>query len=571
MQALYQSLISQGWLSQAELAQFLSPSLEQQLSIAALAERFPDRRVFLNRCLSIALGIPWVDPDVLSIQHDNCTLEMSDDKTYGTLRSSAGSLELLTMPEQLLHSTRTTKQPETLKLITDEGSFCQLSAECPGDGDSERAISLATPRSSLHKSSNTLTTELTPEARLSLSSRPNNDMYTGTDKEDAPAIRLLDQILTAGVQSKASDIHVEIFHRLSRVRFRIDGHLLEHDTLSTNLHKQLISRLKILAELDITERRQPQDGRLSILLPGHGAAINMRLSILPTAWGEKAVIRVQSHADAVLPLSRLGMHGKQQEQVKRSITHHQGMVLVTGPTGSGKTQTLYAILEQLNQIERNLVTLEDPIEVDLPGINQVAVTATSKMTFQDALKALLRQDPDVVMLGEIRDTETAGTAIKAAQTGHLMLSTLHTNGCIESLARLINLGIAPYQLGGTLTLIIAQRLLRKLCHHCKRPLEHDDIDHQGMSIKPCKDADCHQPAGCRACHQGYRGRIAIFELLPITGELSQCLADNRSLGEIRQCASRHIDTTLSRGAQIAWQKGLTSYQEIAPYLTNHTL
>jgi type IV pilus assembly protein PilB len=297
----------------------------------------------------------------------------------------------------------------------------------------------------------------------------------------------------------------------------------------------------------------------------------MRLSILPTAWGEKAVIRIQSHANAVLPLSRLGMNHNQRQQVQTSIARHQGLVLVTGPTGSGKTQTLYAMLEQLNQIERNLVTLEDPVEIDLPGINQIAVSATSKMTFQHALKALLRQDPDVVMLGEIRDKETADTAIKAAQTGHLLLSTLHTNGCIESLVRLINLGVPPYQLSDTLTLVIAQRLLRKLCPHCKQPSKPDAAFHQGQTLNLSANANCQEPVGCHACHQGYNGRIAIFEALPIAGELNQCLADNRSLGDVRQCASQYIHTTLSKSAQAAWEEGLTSYQEIAPYLESFFL
>ncbi len=548
MQALFQSLVSLGWLSQAELVQFLNAPDGHALSIDALAERFPNRRASLNRCLSIALGLPWIEPGVLSMHHTNCTLERSDDNTHGTLRSPECSLQMLTMPGQFLRSAPTTNETKSLKLITEEGSFHQLSAERPGNRDSPISKTSTSDRLFTQKSPGSLAAD-----------RPD------TSPEDAPAVKLLDQIFAAGVQSKASDIHVEIFNRLSRIRFRIDGRLLEHDTLSTHLHKQLISRLKILAELDITERRQPQDGRLSIPLRDHGT-INMRLSILPTAWGEKAVIRIQSHANTVLPLSRLGMNNDQQQQVQTSITRHQGLVLVTGPTGSGKTQTLYAMLEQLNHIESNLVTLEDPVEIDLPGINQIAVSARSKMTFQHALKALLRQDPDVVMLGEIRDRETADTAIKAAQTGHLLLSTLHTNGCIESLVRLINLGVAPYQLSDTLTLVIAQRLLRKLCPHCKQPLKPDAAFNRGLALNLSPDADFREPVGCHACHQGYNGRVAIFEALPITSELSQCLADNRPLGDVRQCASQYLDCTLSKSAQTAWEQGLTSYQEIAPYL-----
>jgi type IV pilus assembly protein PilB len=420
---------------------------------------------------------------------------------------------------------------------------------------------------------------LTGPATLSLATPQESDPRHADEKitadsessESAPAVKLLDQIFHAAVRDQASDIHLEAYHHSARVRFRIDGRLTAHDSYSMALHQQLISRLKILAELDITERRQPQDGRISLSLP-KSESVQMRLSILPTAYGEKAVIRVQNHKDAALPLSQLGLEKNQINQVKASIGHHQGLILVTGPTGSGKTQSLYAILEQMNQVERNLVTLEDPVEMNLPGINQVAVSASSKMTFQNALKSLLRQDPDVIMLGEIRDRETADTAIKAAQTGHLMLSTLHTNGCTESLIRLLNLGIAPYNLSDTLTLIMAQRLLRKLCRHCKRPLSPTALSnkHHTLSPKKHEPAKCYEPVGCNRCQQGYRGRMAIFELLPVDENLSQCLADNSPLPIIREQCQRLISTTLTEAAISAWTRGLTSYQEITPYLPSRT-
>lgn len=565
MQALYQSLVSQGWLSQPELTQFLENTPPPtSRSLTTLVEHFPERRSALNQCLSIALGIPWIATELLAMPHSGDELEISPDKQQAILRSPAGNLGVLTKPEQL---TRTAKAAATLALtlITDEQAFLQSlpDKESMASLPADSLISAAQPYLPLEKSVN------------GASSDEPHDSSTEPDSEHAPAVKLLNRIIAAALRQKASDIHLEVFQHQSQVRFRVDGKLQQHDTLSSALHRQLISRLKVLAKLDITERRQPQDGRLAMQQSGNGT-INMRLSTLPTAWGEKAVIRIQSAANAVLALTHLGFNERQLDQARQSISRHQGLVLVTGPTGSGKTQTLYAMLNQLNQTSRNLMTLEDPIEIDLPGVNQIAVSATSKMTFKHALKSMLRQDPDIVMLGEIRDRETAETAIKAAQTGHLMLSTLHTNGCTESLIRLINFGIAPYNLSDTLTLVIAQRLLRKLCRHCKQPSRHDvSIANKNLAHnKPGTASQCFEAIGCEACHNGYAGRIAIFELLPVTTDLNQSLADNRSLSDIRQCCSRSMQSTLSEAAEKAWLQGLTSFQEIAPYLsdsatTNH--
>ncbi|WP_339866461.1 GspE/PulE family protein [Pseudohongiella nitratireducens] len=567
MQALYQSLISQGWLSQPELAQFLdNAAIAPDHSLTALAEYFPERRPALNQCLSIALGIPWIAPELIALEQSKCELEISQNEQQAILRSPTGGVQLLTRPDQLNSSTKATdKLP--LTLLTDEGTFQQSC--CGNDEVTTDSSGLSAAQTNHSLSLSTLANGPTD--------KPDSSDISEPDNEHAPAVKLLNNIIAMAVRQKASDIHLEVFQHQSRIRFRVDGQLQQHDTVSSTIHKQLISRLKVLAQLDITERRQPQDGRLTIQQPGSGN-INMRLSTLPTAWGEKAVIRIQSAAGAVLAMAHLGLSEKQLHQTRKAISRHQGLVLVTGPTGSGKTQTLYAMLNQLNQPSQNLMTLEDPIEIDLPGINQIAVSATSKMTFQHAIKSMLRQDPDIVMLGEIRDRETADTAIKAAQTGHLMLSTLHTNGCTESLIRLINLGIAPYNLSDTLTLIIAQRLLRKLCRHCKKPLP-GDISSSGPATEPDQEEpkqkesrqdrsthNCFTAVGCSACHNGYAGRIAIFEILPVTAELNQSLADNRPLSDLRQCCTRNIHSTLSQAAEKAWLQGLTTFQEIAPYL-----
>ncbi len=343
----------------------------------------------------------------------------------------------------------------------------------------------------------------------------NNILYTHRyddfHSEDAHIIKLVDQILHEAIEKNASDIHFEHYENNYRVRFRIDGILYEITNPDLALASRITARLKIMSRLNIAERRLPQDGRFTI------ASRDCRINICPTLFGEKIVVRILHPNSTILKINELGMLEHQQKLFADAIKRPQGMILVTGPTGSGKTVSLYAALNELNTINKNISTIEDPIEINLPGINQVNIDPRIGLTFAAALRAFLRQDPDIIMVGEIRDLETAEIAIKAAQTGHLVLSTLHTNSASETITRLLNMGIAEYNLNSSLSLIIAQRLARKLCPHCK--------------------------TGCEHCHNGYLGRIGIFEVM--------------------QPQEPKTDTlTLHDAAQQKVREGLTSLEEI---------
>lgn len=364
-----------------------------------------------------------------------------------------------------------------------------------------------------------ITVTQTPQQHLA----PQQHDFTDSDAQ--PVIRYLNQLLQQAAAKKASDLHIEPYQYTCRIRFRIDGLLHDNATIELNTATALTARLKILAQLNIAEKRLPQDGRTQIRLPDH-STVDCRISTLPTLWGEKTVIRLLNNILAP-DISLLGYSAAQQQLYLSALQQPQGMILVTGPTGSGKTVSLYAGLNQLNNPAINISTAEDPIEISLEHINQLQVNNRIGLTFVRALKAFLRQDPDVIMLGEIRDQETAEIAIKAAQTGHLVMSTLHTNSAIETLTRLRNMGIPAYDIAGSLSLIIAQRLIRCLCPHCKQPekLSEQQLLQQGfMSAQLCQ-LTLFKSAGCSFCSDGYTGRTGIYEMLPITPAIAQMIVE----------------------------------------------
>ena len=354
--------------------------------------------------------------------------------------------------------------------------------------------------------------------------------------DDAPIIRLLNALLTQAARDGASDIHIEPYERHSSVRFRIDGDLREVVQPHRALHAALISRLKIMAELDIAEKRLPQDGRISLRLGQR--AIDVRVSTLPSAHGERAVLRLLDKSEGKLGLPGLGMEGDTLTRLQRLIAQPHGIILVTGPTGSGKTTTLYAALQELDTHTRNILTVEDPVEYELPGVGQTQVNPRIDLTFAKALRAILRQDPDVIMIGEIRDFETAQIAIQASLTGHLVLATLHTNDAPSAVTRLIDMGVEPFLLSSSLLGVLAQRLLRQLCTHC-------------------------QGAGCEACHQsGYHGRTGIFELLSTDDELRALIHAQASEADLRACAQRHGMRLMREDGERLVQQGITSREEL---------
>ncbi|MUK65933.1 type IV-A pilus assembly ATPase PilB [Aliivibrio fischeri] len=380
-------------------------------------------------------------------------------------------------------------------------------------------------------------------------------------QDDAPVTRFINQILLEAVRKGVSDIHFEPYEDNYRVRFRCDGILVENNRPSAHLSRRLSARLKIMAKLDIAERRLPQDGRIKLKL-NSTTSIDMRVSSLPTLWGEKIVLRLLDSSAANLNIDKLGYSDQQKALYLEALKRPQGMILMTGPTGSGKTVSLYSGLNILNTTEQNISTAEDPVEINLNGINQVQVNPKIGLTFAHALRSFLRQDPDIVMVGEIRDLETAEIAVKAAQTGHLVLSTLHTNSAAETVVRLGNMGIENFNLASSLSLIIAQRLARRLCNLCKQEDHLSDELREEYNISPSTIIYQANKEGCNECTHGYSGRIGIYEVMPFTRELSVAILKGATVRQIEQIAIQQGMDNLKTSGIKRLEDGTTSLQEL---------
>jgi type IV pilus assembly protein PilB len=382
--------------------------------------------------------------------------------------------------------------------------------------------------------------------------------------EQMPVIGLVNRMLNDAISRGASDIHIEPYEHTLRVRFRIDGVLYDVMKPSLQLKNAILSRIKIIARLDIAERRLPQDGRIKIRTEKAGE-VDVRVSVLPTLFGEKAVLRLLDKSSLQLDMTRLGFEEHDLLLFKEVINYPFGMVLVTGPTGSGKTTTLYSALNAINDTSKNICTVEDPVEYNLPGINQVQIHEEIGLTFAHVLRAFLRQDPDVILVGEIRDCETAEIAIKAALTGHLVLSTLHTNDAPGTVSRLIQMGIEPYLISSALTLIVAQRLVRKVCPHCKTPLSLPAPVWRSLGISPGESgtAQLYKGAGCRNCnHTGFKGRVAIYEVLIISEQSKELILKGASCIDFKKEVMRSGMSSLRDSAVKKMKQGLITLEEV---------
>jgi type IV pilus assembly protein PilB len=385
-----------------------------------------------------------------------------------------------------------------------------------------------------------------------------------TNNEDAPVVKYVNKIFLEAIKKGVSDLHFETYIDKYRIRYRLDGILHEMTSPPISLATRIAARIKLMAQMDITERRTPQDGRFKLALP-HAHHINFRVSTCPTVAGEKIVVRLLDTESTKRDIQDLGFNPLQKKIFLKNIHRAQGMILVTGPTGSGKTVTLYSALNLLNTGEKNISTAEDPVELNLSGINQVQINSKIGLSFSDTLRAFLRQDPDVIMIGEIRDLETAEIAMKAAQTGHLVLSTLHTNSAAETLIRLANIGVAAFNIVSSISLVIAQRLARRLCEHCKHIRADLTLEHRGMlgfSEAEAKTAQIYQAHGCKQCMNGYAGRIALFEVMHMSDKLSQVILSKGSPQAIVQQAQKEGMTTLYQDGIEKVKAGITSLEEI---------
>ncbi len=385
------------------------------------------------------------------------------------------------------------------------------------------------------------------------------------DVDDAPVVKYLQKVLLDAINSGVSDIHFEPFEKFYRIRYRLDGVLYEVAKPPLAIKDKIASRIKVISKMDISEKRVPQDGRMKLVL-SKARAIDFRVSTLPTLWGEKIVMRILDPSSAQLGVDALGYEPAQREALLHAVARPYGMVLVTGPTGSGKTVSLYTCLNILNLPGTNISTAEDPAEINLPGVNQVNVNEKAGLTFAAALRAFLRQDPDVIMVGEIRDLETADISIKAAQTGHMVLSTLHTNDAPTTLTRLMNMGVAPFNIASSVILITAQRLARRLCNNCKKPI---DIPREALLRAGFNEDDLDdswQPyghVGCEMCkNTGYKGRLGIYQVMPITDEISRIIMKNGTAHDIADQAKREGVLDLRQSGLIKVKQGVTSLEEV---------
>jgi type IV pilus assembly protein PilB len=383
------------------------------------------------------------------------------------------------------------------------------------------------------------------------------------DAEDAPVVKFVNKMLIDAINKGASDLHFEPYEKSYRVRFRLDGNLFEVSSPPQVLAPKITARLKVMSRMDIAERRVPQDGKIKLRL-SKTRAIDFRVNTCPTLWGEKVCLRILDPSSAKLGIDALGYEPFQKELYLNNLAKPYGMILVTGPTGSGKTVSLYTGINILNQPDTNICTAEDPVEIQLPGINQVNVNPKVGLTFSSTLKAFLRQDPDVILVGEIRDLETGEIAIKAAQTGHMVMSTLHTNDAPKTLTRMVDMGIAPYSIATAVNLIIAQRLARRLCSNCKRPVDipKEALVKEGFTEEMlAANATIYEAVGCDSCKEGYKGRAGIYQVMPMTEEMARCLLQGGNSAQIADIAAKNGVWDLRRSALGKVMAGLTSLAE----------
>ena len=384
-------------------------------------------------------------------------------------------------------------------------------------------------------------------------------------EEDSPIVKYINKLLVDAIRMGASDLHFEPYEKSYRVRYRVDGVLRHIANPPLQLANRLASRLKVMSQMDISEKRIPQDGRIKLKL-SKTKAIDFRVNALPTLFGEKLVLRILDPSSAMLGIDALGYEEDQKQLFMDALEKPQGMLLITGPTGSGKTVSLYTGLNILNTESANISTAEDPVEINLEGINQVNVNTKVGLTFSAALKSFLRQDPDIIMVGEIRDLETAEIAIKAAQTGHMVMSTLHTNSAPETLTRLRNMGVPSFNIATSVNLVIAQRLARRLCSHCKKPVDvpKNSLLEMGFTEKDLADPELkiYQPVGCEECREGYKGRVGIYEVMKVTPEISKIIMEDGNALEIAAASEKMGFNNLRRSGLKKVISGLTSLQEI---------
>jgi type IV pilus assembly protein PilB len=555
---LARKLIQIGLLTAETALSITELSLKQKIPfVTTLVEgHYIDPNILAAAC-SREFGIPFIDLDAFDIQH------MPSDIISPELVVQHYALPIFRRENRLyvaIADPTNLKAVDEIKYQTNTNTEAILVAEHKFNELIQKVLSASSEKSLGNLEGIDLeSVDILNEDETEKSSK----ISLGTDAEDAPIVRFINKIILDAVNLGASDLHFEPYEKTYRIRFRRDGILYENATPPVSISNRFSARLKVMARLDISERRVPQDGRFKMRLSSN-RSIDFRVSTCPTLFGEKVVMRILDPSSAKIGIDALGYESAQKELFMKAIHKPQGMVLVTGPTGSGKTVSLYTALNILNTNEVNISTCEDPVEINLPGVNQVNVNVKAGLTFSTALRAFLRQDPDIIMVGEIRDLETAEIAVKAAQTGHMVLSTLHTNSASDTLTRLINMGIPAYNLATSVTLVIAQRLARILCKHCKIPavIPEAALLQLGFLQDEIPSLQLFEPKGCDKCKNGYKGRIGIYEVLYVTPEISTIIMAGGNAIDLYSAAVKAGMWDLRKSGLNKVKHGLTSLEEL---------
>jgi type IV pilus assembly protein PilB len=555
MRGLARRLVSDQLIEEAQVLAAINLAADQNIP---LVSHLVSSQLVDSRQLAIVaaeeFGAPLLDLDAFDLQH-------SPEKLVdGKLIKKHGVLPLFRRPNRLFLAVSDPANIEALneikfhtglnvdaivveemKLATAIGQLLKQDEEKFGDAEQHNDIALDD---------------------LDIIDLKEEEKEEASMVDETPIVRFVNKTLLDAIRSGASDIHIEPYETAYRVRFRTDGILHEVTRPPINIAGRIASRIKIMSQMDISERRVPQDGRIKMKV-SNTRAIDFRVNTLPTLWGEKIVLRILDPSSTRMGIDALGYEDDQKELYMKALHQQQGLILVTGPTGSGKTVSLYTGLNILNTDERNISTAEDPVEINLEGVNQVPVNNKIGLDFAAALRAFLRQDPDVVMVGEIRDLETAEIAIKAAQTGHMVLSTLHTNSAPETLTRLRNMGIPAFNLATSVSLIIAQRLARRLCRHCKEKTEIPEkiLKEQGFKKEELDELLLFKAVGCDKCKEGYKGRVGIYEVVPITDTISRIIMEDGNSIQIADQAQEEGFSNLRQSALRKVAQGLTSLEE----------
>lgn len=553
--SLSQQLIHAGVVSEAHMKTAQAEALQQQISLVSyLVDNKMANAYQVAKLLSQAFGDPLFDINVLD--NDNIPKDLVDEKVVRKFNAlpifkrgqrlfvalsdptRVDAIDAIAFNSQLSVETVVVEEDKLKKRIDSVYADSMQSFDSFSDGDFNVDLE---------------DTEEDNETKL-------ND---GVD--EAPVVKFVNKMLVEAIRMGASDLHFEPYEKSYRVRFRVDGVMEKMANPPIQLASKIAARLKVMSQMDISERRIPQDGRIKLKI-SKNKAIDFRVNSLPTLFGEKIVLRILDPSSAMLGIDALGYEPDQKEMFMEALNKPQGMLLITGPTGSGKTVSLYTGINILNTGLTNISTAEDPVEINLEGINQVNVNPKVGLTFANALKSFLRQDPDIVMVGEIRDLETAEIAIKAAQTGHMVLSTLHTNSAPETLTRLRNMGVASFNIATSVNLVIAQRLARRLCKNCKTPI---DIPRQSLLELGFTDADLdnpdnviYEPVGCSECREGYKGRVGIYEVMKVSPDISRIIMEDGNAIDIKDAALKNGFRDLRRSGILKVLQGVTSIQEM---------